>query len=89
MVANEGEPADDGSADPEGSISIIDLPAFLVTQVDFKAFNGKENELRNKGVRIFKGNPAANDIEPEFISVSPEGSTAFCHVTGKIMPLPY
>lgn len=77
LVANEGEPADDGSVDPEGSISIIDLPSFLVTQVDFKAFNGKENELRNKGVRIFKGNLAANDLEPEFISVSPDGTTAF------------
>ncbi len=77
LVANEGEPDDDGLEDPEGSISIIDLNSFNVTSVGFQDFNGRENELRNKGIRIFGNNIASRDLEPEFISISPDGSNAF------------
>ncbi|WP_211212040.1 choice-of-anchor I family protein [Flexithrix dorotheae] len=77
LVANEGEPADDGSVDPEGSVSIISTATFEVVTADFKEFNGQEEALRARGVRIFKGNMTANDVEPEGISISPEGSTAF------------
>ena len=78
LVANEGEP-DDG-VDPEGSVSIIDLSGGLlgatVTTADFTAFNGDEDALRAEGVRIFPGIVAANDFEPEYIAVSPDGTTA-------------
>ncbi len=85
LVANEGEPVGDDddqlSIDPEGSISIIDLSAGVeeasVTTADFSAFNGRENDLRGDGVRIFPGRTVAQDLEPEFISVSPDGTTAF------------
>ena len=82
LVANEGEPdEDDPSINPEGSVSIIDLAGGVenatVTTADFTAFNGQEAELREQGVRIFPGETLANDVEPEFITVSPDGSQAF------------
>lgn len=44
LVANEGEPNDDYSIDPEGTVSIIDLGDVnkpVLKTADFKAFNGK------------------------------------------------
>jgi 2',3'-cyclic-nucleotide 2'-phosphodiesterase (5'-nucleotidase family) len=79
VVANEGEP--DGNIDPQGSISIIDLSQGItnatVKTVDFKAFNGKEEELRARGVRIFADKNVATDLEPEYIAVSDDSKTAF------------
>lgn len=49
----------------------------IVTTADFSAFDGREEELRAKGVRIFPGNTTSLDVEPEFIAVSPDGSQAF------------
>jgi len=82
IVANEGEPdEDDPTINPEGSVSIIDISEGVenatVTTADFTAFNGQEDELRAEGVRIFPDETFANDIEPEFIAVSPDGSQAF------------
>lgn len=81
LVANEGEPNDDYSIDPEGSISVIDvtnLTAPVVRTANFHAFNGKEAELRKKGVRIFgPGASAAQDFEPEYIAVSADSKTAW------------
>ncbi len=82
LVANEGEPdEDDPENNPEGSISIIDITAGVenatVATADFTAFNGQEAELRGRGVRIFPGENFANDAEPEYITVSPDGTQAF------------
>ncbi len=77
LVANEGEPDDDGT-DPEGSVSIINTSDFSVTTADFKAFNGREAELRAKGVRIFQyAESVAQDLEPEGIAIAPDGTTAW------------
>ena len=79
LTANEGEPGDD--VDPEGSITIIDLSGGVmnatVATADFTAFNGREDELRARGVRIFPDKSTAEDVEPEYIAISPDGSTAF------------
>ncbi|MGB7415007.1 MAG: esterase-like activity of phytase family protein, partial [Thermosynechococcaceae cyanobacterium] len=82
LVANEAEP--DNGINPAGSISIIDLSGGVealtqanVITADFEAFDGREEELRSKGVRIFPGERVSQDIEPEYISVSPDGTTAF------------
>lgn len=81
LVANEGEPSDDYRIDPEGSISVIDVSnvtAPVVRTANFHAFNGKEAELRAKGVRIFGPNAsAAQDFEPEYIAVSADSKTAW------------
>ncbi|MBO6824966.1 MAG: choice-of-anchor I family protein [Sneathiella sp.] len=78
VVANEGEA--DGDVDPEGSISIIDLSEGLddldVKHVDFTAFNGREEEYREKGIRLFEGKSLAEDLEPEYIAIAPDGKTA-------------
>ena len=82
LVANEGEPdEDDPTVNPEGSISIIDVSEGVeqasVATADFTAFNGQEAELRERGVRIFPDVDFANDAEPEYITVSPDGTQAF------------
>jgi hypothetical protein len=85
LVANEGEPSDDYSVDPEGSVSIIDLAQGVdsldqthVKTADFRAFNGKKAELRAEGVRIFgPGASVAQDLEPEWIEVSSDSRTAY------------
>lgn len=81
LVANEAEPLEDYSIDPEGSVSIIDVADIgnpVAKVADFKAWNGKEAELRAKGVRIYGPNAtAAKDFEPEYITVSKDGKTAW------------
>lgn len=81
LVANEGEPSGDYANDPEGTVSIIDVSGGAstvtdasVTTIDFQAFNGMAPE----GVRIFgPGATVAQDLEPEYIAVSADGTTAW------------
>ncbi len=82
LVANEGEPNDDYTIDPEGSVSVIDIRAGVknatVATADFKAFNGTEAALRAKGVRVFgPGATVAQDVEPEYIAVSNDSRFAW------------
>lgn len=85
LVACEGEPKSDYSIDPEGSIGIVDitggyptLTAANVTMVNFQSFNGQEAALRTQGIRIFgPGSSAAQDFEPEYITISEDNSTAY------------
>ena len=92
VVANEGEPADDFSSDPEGSVSVIDIadPA-EVSQEDvrtarFTAYD--EGTELPEGVRVFgpdvdvpEGHePAgrvARNLEPEFSAISADSTQAF------------
>ena len=79
LVANEGEPSDDYSNDPEGSVSIIDLSNGLgnatVQTAGFTQFN---NATLDDSVRIFgPGATVAQDLEPEYIAVAPDGKTAW------------
>jgi hypothetical protein len=81
LVANEGEPSDNYQTDPEGSVSVIDVRDRanpVVRTASFTAFNGQEATLRAQGVRIYgPGATAAKDLEPEYIAVSADGSTAW------------
>ncbi len=85
LVACEGEPKSDYSTDPEGSVGIVDitggyatLSASNVTMVNFQSFNGQEAALRAQGIRIFgPGSSAAQDFEPEYITISEDNSTAY------------
>ncbi|NJL81163.1 MAG: hypothetical protein HC917_24520 [Richelia sp. SM2_1_7] len=85
LVANEGEPNEDYTVDPEGSISIIDISGGVaaldqtkVKTANFRAFNSQKQALIDSGVRIFgPGATVAQDLEPEYIAVSADGSKAF------------
>ncbi|MBU2953307.1 choice-of-anchor I family protein [Marinobacter sp. F3R08] len=82
LVANEGEPSDDYTNDPVGSVSIIDLSAGVaganVTTAGFDSFNADEADLRASGVRVFgPGATVAQDMEPEYIAVSVDNETAW------------
>jgi len=84
LVANEGEPSNDYSVDPEGSVSIIDVSGGIanLTQEDvrtagFTAFDNQE-ELTEAGVRVFGPDASlAQDVEPEYITVSEDSTTAW------------
>ncbi|MFB2638386.1 choice-of-anchor I family protein [Shewanella bicestrii] len=84
LVANEGEPNQDYSIDPEGSVAIIAIadgkPAATATLVTFTEFN-QGNARHNEITRDIKINgpmaTVAQDLEPEYISVSLDNSRAF------------
>ena len=86
LVANEGEPSDDYTIDPEGSVTIINIlasgePEETGTTVGFTALNGTEADLMAQGMMF--PNPAgrtingtaitstvAKDLEPEYITAT-------------------
>lgn len=79
IVANEGEP--DGEIDPVGSVSIVDISNGVenatVSTAEFTPFNGREDDLRADGVRIFPNKTVAEDVEPEFLALSNDDSKAY------------
>ncbi len=84
LVANEGEPNDDYTVDPNGSVSIISLEngpvSATVQTIDFSEFDDRKASLINKGVRIFGNNftaTVAQDLEPEYITTNADGSIAY------------
>ena len=79
LVANEGEPNDDYTVDPEGSVSLIDLSNGIVNAVALTIdFTDYTTDTISPDVRIFGPNATvAQDLEPEYITVSPDGTTAF------------
>ena len=69
IVANEGEPADDYSADPEGAVSLIDVPSTVavpaqtaVRTADFHAFEADGATPVDPAVRIFGGRDDAGTV---------------------------
>jgi 2',3'-cyclic-nucleotide 2'-phosphodiesterase / 3'-nucleotidase / 5'-nucleotidase len=85
LVANEGEANNylPGNNNPEGSVSVITLSSGTVQTAGFGGFSA--DALRANGVRIYSPNPdapgttasAAQDLEPEYIALSPDGAKAF------------
>ena len=82
LVANEGEPNDEYTVDPEGSISILKLTKNIkkldqssIKTADFKDFN--QSNL-DPSIRVFGKNASpAQDFEPEYITVSENSKTAW------------
>lgn len=79
FTANEGEPAEDYSYDPEGSVTVVTLPALGtvvaptqddVRVADFQAFNAPG--ALHEDVRIFgqvgDSTTVAQNLEPEYIT---------------------
>ncbi|MEM9419847.1 MAG: choice-of-anchor I family protein [Planctomycetota bacterium] len=83
LVANEGEP--DGGVDPNGSVSIIDTNTFAVATAGFTAFTDANTAttatMGNTPTNAVRRDPGvgtlAADVEPEYIAVSEDSSTAF------------
>lgn len=78
LVANEGEPDcyGPGCTDPEGSVSVVTVvPMRPQLPVATISFAGVELPA---GVRVFgPGASAAQDLEPEYITVSEDGRSAW------------
>lgn len=104
LVANEGEPNNFYTVDPEGSVSIIDVtdPNSPIAQtVSLTSLNGTIPHLASQptitpSIRIFgvknsmdatapgfalnnvkTPSTVAEDLEPEYITISPDGNTAW------------
>jgi 2',3'-cyclic-nucleotide 2'-phosphodiesterase (5'-nucleotidase family) len=92
LVTNEGEPNSLYTIDPEGSISVVNTSGFLaptpvapaqtdVQTVGFGTWENRRAELINRGVRIGQRlgvtTTVAQDIEPEAIAISADGTTAW------------
>lgn len=88
VVANEGEPNDSYSFDPEGAISVITIPAggvAALAQSDvatlrFSAFNvgGARRDEFDPRIRVYgPGASVAQDLEPEYVAVSDDSRTAW------------
>ncbi|NJL06589.1 MAG: DUF4397 domain-containing protein, partial [Chloroflexaceae bacterium] len=89
LVANEGEANSDLTKNPEGSVTIIDVPATLTTAdvlaattVDFTAFNRggprfAEAVAANIRISSPSGFSIAQELEPEYITVSPDNTKAY------------
>jgi 2',3'-cyclic-nucleotide 2'-phosphodiesterase/3'-nucleotidase/5'-nucleotidase len=92
LVANEGEPNVGYTIDPEGSVSIINLSvgAANLTQAnvqtaDFTSFDAPaviDSRIRifgriQSGGTFLRNSTVAEDMEPEYITISDDGSTAW------------
>ena len=79
LVANEGEPSDDYTNDPEGTVSVIDvsggeaaLTQANVSTISFTAAD-IDSEVRISALAASVG----ADLEPEYIAVSADSQTAW------------
>ena len=71
VSANEGEPSDDYTVDPVGSVTIVDVATFTATQVSFEGVDAE-------GIRVYGPNATfAQDVEPEYVAVSADSMTAY------------
>ena len=80
LVAGEGEPSKDYSKDPKGTVSLIDVSNGVAkakaTIIGFDHFTLED--AKKAGVRIAgKNKNVAQDVEPEYITVSADSKTAW------------
>lgn len=79
VVANEGEPNDDYTIDPLGSITVLNISSgvasAIVTQIDFTEYNtlGVDPAIKING----PGSSIAQDLEPEYIAISHNSKLAY------------
>jgi uncharacterized repeat protein (TIGR02543 family) len=80
LVANEGEYTASGPGVTPGSVTIISSAGGYtdptVADIGFSGFTAATLKAQSPPVRIFGSETAANDLEPEYIAVSPDGTQA-------------
>ena len=92
LVANEGEPSQNYQNDPEGSVSVISIPADIrtITQAnvrfarfnDFNVGGSRRAELRDSSL-LHLPSPStiattlAQNLEPEYVTISSDSQTAY------------
>jgi hypothetical protein len=81
LVANEGEPSDDYTIDPVGSVSVIRIPHDgRITQAGVRSaeFSAATPLVNSGSIRVFgPGATLAQDLEPEYIAVSNDSKRAW------------
>ena len=85
MTANEGEPNDAYTVDPEGTMSIIDISGGIgnltqsnVTTLNFNAFDSQLASLTATGLRkVRTNNTLSQDLEPEYVTISSDSQKAW------------
>ncbi len=88
LSANEGQPNVGYTADGEGSVTIVDMAnlttasPLTVRQITLGALNSQYATLKSQGVRLFGTvsgvlSTVAQDLEPEYITLSSDSKTAY------------
>ncbi|WP_425234527.1 choice-of-anchor I family protein [Ulvibacterium sp.] len=78
VSANEGEPNDDYTNDPYGTVSIVNVNESTVETIGFEGFNMDVHTLAEGGFRVFGPNATlAMDVEPEYVAISEDSKTAW------------
>lgn len=83
LVANEGEPAADYTADPEGSIAVISMTNSVASAqaelISFSSFNSQKSTLAGRGIKFASpvNTTVAQDLEPEYITFSIDNKKAY------------
>lgn len=73
LTADEGEPREgygEGTVDPKGSVTVVDVEKGESTVVDFSAFDNERDALAEDGVVLKKDTAPSVDLEPEYIAVA-------------------
>lgn len=77
VVANEGEPSDDYSVDPEGSVTVVDLRT-SVQLAPARTVSLALSDDQRAGLRIFgPGASVAQDLEPEYVAFAPDSRSVW------------
>lgn len=85
VTANEGEPNDAYTVDPEGTISIIDISGGIanltqthVTTLNFNNFDSQVATLTATGLRkVRTNNTLSQDLEPEYVTINADSKKAW------------
>lgn len=85
VTADEGEPNDAYTVDPEGTITVIDISGGVAnlqqgnaTTINFNSFDSQIATLRASGVRIYgPGATVSKDLEPEYVTFSADSKKAW------------
>ncbi len=77
VVANEGEPNDEYTFDPEGSVSIIESRGRRRTVYEVSLDGIEEEDLNGARISGPEGTTIAQDLEPEYVAISPDNRYAY------------